>query len=180
MARVFDRGRGLAVLLTRPKPRTTGQVAPAPGGFRQPSLLSTLVLVWQECRCVAGNGPGTTSRCDDRSWPRAFFVRSRCLAALELRAANGRNAREQPLRFADGMSRNGHLRPGWDSQVQVVNRPVLGLEQSSRGSDDFLLSQEVAMTVARTRSRATCAVIPPHQQTRFRLKTMIILMRTFS
>jgi hypothetical protein len=71
MARVFDRGRGLPILLTPLVPRTARQVAPATGGCRGPSLPPMPVLVWQECRCAAAKGPGTTNRCDGRTWPRA-------------------------------------------------------------------------------------------------------------
>lgn len=69
MVRVFDRGRGLAILLTRSEPRATGQVALPLGRFRRPTRPPTRVLVWQECRCPVAESPGMTNRSDDRSWP---------------------------------------------------------------------------------------------------------------
>jgi len=62
IARAFDRGTGLAILLPRSAPHTTGQVAlAAPGAFRLDSLPPTLGLVRQECRCAVAEGSGTTA-----------------------------------------------------------------------------------------------------------------------
>ena len=68
-ARLFGRGTGVAILLTRSEPRASWQAALPPGGRRLSSLLLVRVSIWPAYGRSVAEVHGTTNCLKDRSWP---------------------------------------------------------------------------------------------------------------